>query len=104
MNDFLDPSSKLFHAEIHAKRLFYYEKVFILVQNEHLLIAVSCHLMPDTSSALLPYQSSPTEDQYQSAEVAICCCLSVDRTSQIKHLDDSSRTKIKVFTDNINEL
>ena len=49
----------------HAKRLFYYEKVFILVQNEHLLIAVSCHLMPDTSSALLPYQSSPTEDQYQ---------------------------------------
>ena len=51
--DFLIHRKAFSTLRFHAKRLFYYEKVFILVQNEHLLIAVSCHLMPDTSSALL---------------------------------------------------
>ena len=38
-----------------------------------------------------------------TSEVAISCSLFVNRSSQVKHTNDSSRTKIKVFTDNLNK-
>ena len=36
--------------------------------------------------------------------MTISCCLFVDRTAKVKHLDDTSRTKIKVLTNDLNKL
>ena len=33
--------------------------------------------------------------------MSVSCCLFVDRSSQIQHLDDSCRTEIKVLTDDL---
>ena len=39
-----------------------------------------------------------------TAKVTISCCLFVDWTAKVKHLDDTSRTKIKVLTNNLDKL
>lgn len=38
-----------------------------------------------------------------SSEVAVGCCLLVDRTAKVEHTDDSCRTEIKVLTDDLNQ-
>ena len=35
--------------------------------------------------------------------MSVSCCLFVDRSSQIQHLDDSCRTEIKVLTKDLNQ-
>ena len=39
-----------------------------------------------------------------TAKVTVSCGLTVDRTAKVKHLDDTSRTKIKVLTNDLNKL
>ena len=39
-----------------------------------------------------------------TTKMTISCCLFVDRTAKVKHLDDTSRTKIKVLTNDLNKL
>ena len=36
-----------------------------------------------------------------TSEVSVSCCLFVDWSSQVKHLDDSRRTKIEIITDDL---
>ena len=39
-----------------------------------------------------------------TAKVTISSSLFVDRTAKIKHLDDTSRTKVKILTNDLNKL
>ena len=36
--------------------------------------------------------------------MTVCCCLLVDRTSQVKHLDDTCRAKIEHAADDLHQL
>ena len=38
-----------------------------------------------------------------TTKVSVSSCLFVNRSSQVKHLNDSSRTKVKVLTNNLNQ-
>ena len=38
-----------------------------------------------------------------TSEMSVSCSLFVDRSSQVKHLDDSGRTKVEVLTDDLNK-
>ena len=46
-------------------------------------------------------QFFPRQIQIISSEMSVSCSLFVDRSSQIQHLDDSGRSQIEVFTDDL---
>ena len=47
-------------------------------------------------------QSFPRKVQIITSKVTVCCCLLVDWSSQIQHLDDTSRAKIEMITNDLN--
>ncbi len=47
---------------------------------------------------------SPRKIQIVAAEMSVCSRLFVDRAAQVKHLDDASRTQVKVLADHLNQL
>ena len=46
----------------------------------------------------------PWKVYIRTSEMSISSCLSVNRSSQIKHLDNSRRAKVKVLTNDLNQL
>ena len=48
-------------------------------------------------------QMLPWKINICTAEMTISSSLLVDRTTKIKHLDDTSRTKIKILTNDLNK-
>ena len=49
-------------------------------------------------------QMLPWKVYIRTSEMSISSCLSVNRSSQIKHLDNSRRAKVKVLTNDLNQL
>ena len=49
-------------------------------------------------------KSFPRKFNIIAAKVTISSCLLVYRATKVKHLDDSSRTQVKVVTDYLNKL